>query len=298
MTRVNGSAPVPEQPRRVKYGVKLVSREAPAPTNWAAKRWATLLEQAVPAEAMHEGLVYARAGQTTKLEVEVGTVAASVQGRAPKPYAVRFTLRTLDAAQWERAVAAMAEEAIHAARLLAHELPASLESLFASLGMELLPQQHGAVAFTCSCSEVKPCKHIAAVGHLMTERLSSDPLLLFTLYGMSAEQLLERLRQARAIHTHGAASAHADPMIPESQVEPPPLEACLEDFWRCGPQLAELEHAPPPQHVAHALLRRLGPSPMRGRFPLVGLLASIYDAVSAEAIRIRDHAEHLDDPVE
>jgi hypothetical protein len=41
--------------------------------------------------------------------------------------------------------------------------------------------------------------------------------------------------------------------------------------------------------VPHALLRRLGPSPMNGRFPLVGLLASVYDTVAAAARHIQEH---------
>jgi hypothetical protein len=80
-------------------------------------------------------------------------------------------------------------------------------------------------------------------------------------------------------------------MIPESQVEPPPLELCLDDFWRSGPRLAELEAKPPPQHVPHALLRRLGPSPMNGKFPMVGLLASIYDTIAESARKLREKNE-------
>jgi hypothetical protein len=80
-------------------------------------------------------------------------------------------------------------------------------------------------------------------------------------------------------------------MIPESQIQPPPLASCIEEFWRAGPELAELEHRPPPQHAPHALLRRLGPSPLNGRFPLAGLLASVYDTVSEAAKRMREEAE-------
>jgi hypothetical protein len=35
----------------------------------------------------------------------------------------------------------------------------------------------------------------------------------------------------------------------------------------------------------------LGPSPLNGRFPMVGLLASIYDAVSSAAVRLMDAGE-------
>ena len=39
----------------------------------------------------------------------------------------------------------------------------------------------------------------------------------------------------------------------------------------------------------------MGPSPLQGRFPLVGLLASVYDTVAERAVRLRDHAERLDE---
>ena len=52
---------------------------------------------------------------------------------------------------------------------------------------------------------------------------------------------------------------------------------------------------PPAVHAPHALLRRLGPSPLRGRFPLVGLLASVYDTVAQRALSLRDRAERIED---
>jgi uncharacterized Zn finger protein len=189
----------------------------------------------------------------------------------------------------------MAGEAMYAAKLLAQDVPPALEDLFTGVGADLLPARSGALEIKCTCSISAPCKHAAAVAYLLADRLSDDPLVLFDLYGLTAQRVLDRLRQARAMQTTGPAAAHGTLLIPESQIEPPPLETCLDDYWRCGPQLSELEHAPPPQHVAHALLRRLGPSPMKGRFPLVGLLASIYDDVASAAIRIRDRAERVEE---
>jgi hypothetical protein len=61
----------------------------------------------------------------------------------------------------------------------------------------------------------------------------------------------------------------------------PPLEQCIADFWRPTAALEDAESAPTAEHVPHALLRRMGPSPMGGKFPMVGLLASIYDSIRA-----------------
>ena len=55
----------------------------------------------------------------------------------------------------------------------------------------------------------------------------------------------------------------------------------MADFWRPGTALDEPASGDAGEHVPHALLRRMGPSPMGGRFPMVGLLASIYDSVRA-----------------
>ncbi len=288
--------PRSEQPRRIRHGIKLRAREHVQADNWVAQRWLRLLDRTFDPDIRAEGITYAKAGQTATLNIETGVVDARVQGRAPRAYSLELRFEPMTAQQWEAVLAEMAGGAIYVARLLSGEMPPNLGELFASHGIELVPTDPSEMAVSCTCDEPNPCKHAAAVAYLLAERLNSQPLLVFTMYGMPAEQLVEQLRQARAIHTHGVASAHSDPLIPESQIEPQPLETCLDEFWRNGSQLAELEKAPPPQHVAHALLRRLGPSPMKGRFPLVGLLASIYDTVSQEAIKIRDRAEHIEPP--
>ena len=97
--------------------------------------------------------------------------------------------------------------------------------------------------------------------------------------------LLIKLRQARTLDAKGEARAHAS--IREDDVPNlPALEDCLEDFWRSPHSLKEADQAPMPAHLPHTLLRRLGISPMEGKFPMVGLLETIYDDVSNVA---REH---------
>src|SRR5262249_31005460 len=104
-------------------------------------------------------------------------------------------------------------------------------------------------------------------------------------------RVLDQLRRTRSIRSRGMTSAHADALFPESRVQATPLQACIDDYWRNPPgsgELADLENQPPLEHVSHALLRRLGPSPLNGKFPMVGLLASVYDTVSEAANKLRD----------
>jgi uncharacterized Zn finger protein len=129
------------------------------------------------------------------------------------------------------------------------------------------------------------------VACLAAERLDEQPLEVLTLRGVPAERLLERLQQSRAMRHRGVAAAHADPLIPESTLEPPALESCLDEYWRPGPELSNLVQRTAAEYAPHALLRRLGPSTLEGRFPLSGLLASIYDTVTAAVARLREGAE-------
>ena len=282
-------------PRRVRSGLRLRSRDGVAARSPLAQRWVNLIEVGTAPDELAEGLRYARIGQIVRLEIEPGSLVAAVQGTALKPYTTRLIVGAFSPRQWESIIEAMAQEALFLIKLLARELPEELETVLAGRGLALLPRRLEPVRMECTCGRPARCRHAMAAGYLFAEQLASDPLQILAMRGMSGERLLDRLRQARAIEARGVAAAHRDPIIPESEVEPLPLEDCIETFWRSGPQLNELQAAPPPQHISHALLRRLGPSPLQGKFPLVGLLASVYDTVAEHAVRLRDRAERIDD---
>jgi uncharacterized Zn finger protein len=132
------------------------------------------------------------------------------------------------------------------------------------------------------------CKHACCLAYLVAERLAKDPFLMFTLRALPKEELIERLRQRRVVTGSGLGGALVyQPSVPgASDVTPKPLEDCVENFWESGP---ELDHVGAPieaPQVSHPLLRRLGPSPMGGKFPLVGLLATCYDVISQRALRL------------
>lgn len=260
-----------------------------------SQRWVTLLEATIDSEVLQEGLHYARLGQVVSMHLNPGCVEAVVQGRARTPHPVRLELDTPDPKQWEQLIDAMASEAVYGAKLHSGEVPRALEQLFAALDQELIPTNPGSLRTGCTCPARRPCKHAACVGYLLAERLDTDPLSIFALRGMPADRVLERLQEARAaLGGPRAAAGHVDPMIRQSQMLSPSLEESLEEFWGSPARLAKLRDVPPAEHAPHALLRRLGPPPLGGRFPLVGLLASVYDTVSGAAIRIRDEAERID----
>jgi uncharacterized Zn finger protein len=318
MSSVEGNRPhprmpdrKPEGPRRVRHGLKLrnvydfgliapesrpaslIDAEAP---HWIAERWFALFNQHVERTTLFAGYEYAKAGQVVKVEWGTGLIEASVQGTAPRPYTTRIGFAHFSESQWKRIVEQMSGEAVYLAKLLSNELPSALDDLLTPLELQLLPSDFKSLDVECTCVEPQPCKHVAAVAMLATERLSQEPLQILNWLGMSAEQLIEHLRRVRAIHSRGTAAAHGDPQIPESQIEPAPLEACVDDFWHVARDVEEIASWPPSHHAPHALLRRLGPSPINSRFPIVGLLASVYDTVAAAARELRDQAESDDLP--
>jgi uncharacterized Zn finger protein len=308
-------------PRRLKNGIRFRRKDGLERLSWPAAAWHARLDGRFDSGVRVEALDYARAGQVATLAITPGGIEAVVQGRAARPYRVQIDVSTLAAAQWDRLLSIMAAEAIWSAKLLSGELPTGVEALFRSLDVTLIPERDEEITVRCTCpcfAEVGgACKHVAAVWALAVERIEADPLLSFTLRGLDGQRLLERLQEARAIATRGVSRAHSSPPLAESTPPPPPVERSLQEFWRAGRRIVELDELVPEEFVPHALLRRLGPSPFQAganravhapaapakgqtapipaastqpvsKFPLVGLLASIYDSIAEAGRKLRD----------
>jgi len=207
------------------------------------------------------GLTYAMDGQIRSLNFSEGLIVASVQCTEQR----------------------MAGEARIAARLSAGRIPSTLASMLRECGQSPFID---VLTVRCTCKDKKPCKHAAAALFLTSERLLASPLQYFELRGTDKDDLLVKLRQARTLEAKGEAKAHTSVRAGHLPVLPK-LEDCLEDFWRSSHSLKDADRAPMPAHLPHTLLRRLGNSPMDGKFPMVGLLETIYDDVSAVANKQR-----------
>lgn len=325
--------------RKVRGGIKLATKSGPVSTAWAGQRWLRLVEDLADGAVLQEGIEYARAGQTRALNLNPGHIHARVQGRMPQAYAVDIRLPVLTFQQWDEVIALMVNEARPLAALLSGEVPASIEDSFSPLRLHLFPSEASHLAATCSCAQARAqleasmaaagqkaqpgspaaaltsdalhkgpwCKHVCCVMALVAERLGEDAFLMMALRGLGKDDLLERLRQKRALSgargggqdlARDDAGAHAGAAGPSSPSDRPvpvytprvagvtdvtlgPLDEHLESFWTAGPELDQLDLAMDPPPVSHALLRRLGPSPFpTGKFPLLGLLSTCYSVIS------------------
>jgi uncharacterized Zn finger protein len=242
-------------PRLPADGIRAKSQRGEFGESWWARRWLGILEGFGYGTRLTRGRTYARDGAVLSIEVGRGKVSAKVQGSRATPYRVTIGIDPLSDSQWGRAIDAMAEQAIFAAKLLEGEMPQEIEQAFSAAGVPLFPQSPHDLNTSCSCPDyANPCKHIAAVYYLLGERFDEDPFLIFELRGRSKTQVIEGLRERRAAAASGElAAAPAEPIAS--------LADQLARFDEPGADLDPIvPHIVAPK-VDSGILRRYGPSP-------------------------------------
>ncbi len=273
---------------------ELVAR-APLAAQPIVQRWLLWTQDQFSTSIWENAVEEARQGRLASLHLSESSAIAAVRG-GTRPSTVTVRFPELPAAQWRQLLEALAQEAMSEASLLSSELPPGLLALAEAHGVKFTPSHEERVQIDSDPRRGDTeCQRAGAIVCLcMLERMVQEPHIVFLLRGLSITTVLEQLRELRVMQVQGAASAHGDPFIVATSQPLPALEESLEEFWGSGSMLTDLEQIPPASHAPHALLRRLGPSPLDGKFPLVGLLASVYDVVADAARGMRDRAEHID----
>ena len=266
----------PSKPREAKGGIKAQSKGGFG-SSWWAKRWMAVLDSYGIGARLTRGRAYARSGQVLSIDIEKGVVRAKVQGSQAKPYKVTMNVKTLTPAQWEVILEALSGQALFAAKLLAGEMPQDIEEVFQGVKLPLFPTMKD-LETDCSCPDwSNPCKHTAAVYCLLGEEFDRDPFLIFTLRGITREELLTQLTG------RGIAALEEE----ETPLPPEPLSADLAAFWQGALLPEDLwgEVRRPP--VAAALVKRLGKFPFwRGATPLLESIEPIYAEATVQGLDV------------
>ncbi|MEH0985202.1 SWIM zinc finger family protein [Micromonospora sp. CPCC 205556] len=268
--------------------------------SWWSRRFLEVLESFALGTRLTRGRSYARRGQVLRLDVKPGRVEATVQGSRAEPYRVDIALAPFPPALWERVERELAGQAFFSARLLAGDLPAELEEVFAEAGAPLFPAGVAELTQRCSCPDFAvPCKHLAATFYLLAEAFDADPFQLLHWRGRSRAELLDRLRALRAgagvtppstadAVPEASGRAPADKAAPPAQ--PPPaagaarvladlpaaaLDEAVDRFWL--PPVPLPDRPPTLATGAELLLRQLGaPAPAIGGPGLLERLRRAY----------------------
>lgn len=188
----------PSRPIRVEGGLRARSERGAIGESWWSKRFLAVLESLAMGGRLTRGRSYARAGQVLSLEVSPGVVSAVVQGSRPQPYQVSIGLVPYPESVWQAVETALAGQALFSARLLAGEMPAEIEEVFAAASAPLFPAAAHDLAMRCSCPDWGvPCKHIAATFYLLAEGFDADPFQILHWRGRDRQTLLANLRARR-----------------------------------------------------------------------------------------------------
>jgi uncharacterized Zn finger protein len=267
----------PSRPRKAAGGIKARSKRGSIGEQWWSRRFIDVLESFGLQSRLTRGRNYARSGQVLRLDIGTGHVTAQVQGSRVKPYAVKLTVDPLTTRQWQRVEEALAARAIFRARLLAGEMPAEIEEVFADCGTPLFPKSARDLAMTCSCPDWEvPCKHLAAVCYVLAEAFDADPFGMLAWRGKGREDLLAALRRL----TGGQQAAGSG--RPVIDVADAPLSPSTDGFWSATLSPARLRALPPaPATPADLLLRSFEPPFITaGGLDMVTLLRPAYLAMT------------------
>jgi uncharacterized Zn finger protein len=285
MTQIDGEREHRPTLRKPRKSLRLRRKVEELRNDWIARAWLDAVSASIGSDASAKGLEYAQLGQVVSIELFAGGINGRVQGVATKPYQITLHIPIVPLNDWMILVEAMASEAFYTARLMDNQLPMELADLFARHGQELIPRRNSGVQVECSCRATGACKHVGAVMYLVAQHLMNEPMAIFMLRGLPAGEVLDRMTHSRTMQTHGTTPAHPAPPLPDDARTGTPLIESIDDYWRSPTEIDRVARFPESSFVPHAILRRLGPSPLGGQFPLMGLLATIYDTISTSRDR-------------
>lgn len=190
---------------------------------WWSQQWLDLINSYRFKKRLERGWRYARQGNVLSIRFRKQRVLSTVQGTETSPYRLSLWLDPFTDEDWDLVITTLSQKAVFSAKLLAGEMPANIEEVFAANGLRLFPFSLSDVHSRCSCPDkANPCKHISAVYYLLGDRFSEDPFLLFQLRGRSREQVLEAIRHKRQSQAKHSVS------VPQATTPGPNLE----NFWR------------------------------------------------------------------
>ena len=237
---------------------------------------------------LERGRRYARLGQVASLKLSRGRVESMVQGSRPKPYRVTIEVRSLPKEKWKDIAAAMASKAVFTSKLLAGEMPVSVEEAFSRSSATLFPAKRE-ILTDCSCpDDANPCKHIAAAYYILAEEFDRDPFMMFLLRGETKEEPMAALREGMKV------ADKSEVKVPKAAVKRDPkdarvpaLEDCVDAFWSEQKPLWHVGVSKDRPYVDAAVIKRLGEPPFwREPEDFTERMNGIYQGVISKALQL------------
>jgi len=244
---------------------------------WWGQRFIEALEDFTDSGRLQRGRSYSTDTRIKQWVLQNGKVDAKLRGNVnpyygvykEPTYKVSVQMTHLSAAQWQKIIQKLTQRASFIARLLLNEIPENIETVFAEVGVHLLPDDYRDFKVACDCPDYEvPCKHIAGVCYRLAGQLDQDPFLLFEMRGLAPEKLLQELalsplgkvlsdaKSSAAVELVPVISFYTRPVRTEF-----PQEISLKGFWQ-GQQPMPKSLEPSQAAIIPAILIKKG-----GDFP-------------------------------
>jgi uncharacterized Zn finger protein len=244
---------------------------------WWGQRFIEALESFTDSARLARGRAYANNDRIRSWKRQGSVVSAQIRGNINPYYGVykeplyktSIVFQSIDAAQWQQLIQILGSRAAFISRLLLNEVPDTIEDVFRTLKLSLLPHSHKDLKTDCSCPDyANPCKHIAGLYYFLAAQLDRDPFLLFELRGLERDELQKQLRKtplgqalAAAIGEQGAGFDCVDSYFTRAKIQPLAPRMTPGDFWHGRKRLPE--NLPPalPAAIPALLIKKGGDFP-------------------------------------
>jgi uncharacterized Zn finger protein len=196
-------------------------------SGWTS-RWLDLVEasSAFDEAALRRGADYAAFDWQLDVEIEPGRASTTATSGKRMQYEASISVPTLAPADIDAIVESIASETQRVAAVLDGELPTETADFLRFDPGDLVP--------SCTCQSIdRPCKHAAAVAHLIADAITDDPFDLLHLRGLPRADLVARLTEARTAGTRqpGADDSATAEVEPATSTATDPEDALV---WSIG----------------------------------------------------------------
>ena len=179
-----------------------------------------------------------------------------------------------------------------------NEMPDTIEDVFFSLGLHLLPHSERDFLTDCSCPDYfNPCKHIAGVYYLLATALDRDPFVMFELRGLSRDDLhAELVRSPLGKILASALTAEDVPPIEpvgsyytSPTKEPVGVVASHKEFWTGAKRLPALPATASQAGVPALLIKKQGDYPpfWHKDVSFISVMEELYERVRTKNRQMR-----------
>lgn len=170
---------------------------------WWGEEFVKSLEGFIDPGRLQRGKAYRTDNRILKFDIGGSTITATVRGnvnpyfgvtKEPK-YKIKLKFKTINEQDWQIIIKKLCQNASWLSKLMLNEIPRDIEQAFGK--HHFLPKSYNDIDASCSCPDWdNPCKHIAGVYYRIAGILDVNPMLLFPLRGIQADQLHQQLKQS------------------------------------------------------------------------------------------------------